>query len=139
MLPVAPDVVDLTIRALLGQPAVTALVGTRVYDRVAGSVYPLLVVGVVDFAPTAEPRRTVTLVQVDCWGRGGDPAQATQASLLARTVAAVAPDLRGAWPPAAGYIVAAYLDRMLPQPDTTTGRARWLVQLEVTTATMEEQ
>lgn len=138
-LPLTPDPADLLIRALLAQPTIAALVGTRVYDRVAGTVWPMLVVGTVSETPDVEPRVTSALMQVDCWGRGGGPSDVAEARLLARTVRAACPDLRGPRPPAAGSIAVAAFDLLLPQPDTTTGRARFVVQISLTITTTEEQ
>jgi hypothetical protein len=130
-LPLLPNVVDLTKEALLAQASLTALVGTRVYDRVPGAPsYPLLVVTSVDEAESPEPAIGEARVQVDVWGKPMSELGAlTAARLVTRTLQSVVRDLRGTW--TAGKIVGAAHLNTIPQPDPDTGRTRFIVDLQI--------
>lgn len=129
-LPLLPDVVDVTITALLAQPAVTALVSTRIYGQLpATPTWPLLVVSTVDDDEGGDPYLGLARVQVDCWGAGPSAADVAQARLLARSVRSVARDLKGTY--AGGTITGAAPALFLAQPDPQTGRARFVVDLNV--------
>lgn len=133
-LPLQPDPVALAIQAYRGQASITALVVQRIYDRIPGSPsWPLIVVGLVSQAPLTEPGWVTALLQLDVWGNGPGPADAAAALTVARTVWAATPDLHGNWP-GFGAVAQAYPSLLLPQPDTTTGRARYIVQTELTCA-----
>lgn len=130
--PLQPDVIGLAIQAYRGQVSVTALVAQRIYDRIPGTTtWPLVVVGLVSQAPLTEPGWVSALLQLDVWGNGPGPADAAAALTVARTVWAATADLHGSW---AGYggVAQAYPSLLLPQPDPTTGRARYIVQAEIT-------
>lgn len=128
--PLLPDTVAVVRDALLGQSSISALVGTRIYDRVpAGSpTWPLLVVDTVDEAET-EWHTLQGRVQLDVWGVGPSSDDEQQARLLARTIIAAIRDMRGTW--ASGRIVNTGLLNMLPAPDDETGRARFVIDLFV--------
>lgn len=130
-LPLDPDVVALTKEALLAQPSVTALVSTRIYDRLPGSpTYPLLVVTSVDGSESDEPVIGEDRVQIDVWGRPLAELNArTDARTLAATVKSVVRDLRGTW--TAGKIVNSAHLNTVPQPDDTSGRTRYIVDLQI--------
>lgn len=130
--PLLPDTLDLARTALLAQPSLTALVGTRILPRIPASpVWPLLVLTVVDSGElewhTGEAR-----VQVDVWGAGGQDADWQAVYTIARTLVSVARDLRGAYGP--GRIANSAPASTVPQPDQTTGRARLVVDLILHTA-----
>jgi hypothetical protein len=122
-----PDALALTREALLAQSSLTALVGTRIYDRIPGTpTWPLLVLTVIDEVElewhTGQPR-----VQVDVWGAGSTATDAANALTIARTVRSVTRDLRGSW--TAGDISNAAPSTIVPAPDQTTGRARYVIDL----------
>ena len=129
--PVLPDVLAVMCQALLAQPAVTALVGTRISDRIPDSpVWPLIVVSVIS-DQEREWHTGLSRVQVDVWGSGptsGDKAtvRAVYAALLS-----VARDLRGAWP--AGRISNSAIINGVMLPDPDTGRQRIAVDFHIET------
>jgi hypothetical protein len=126
-----PDALAVTREALLAQSSLTALVGTRIYDRIPGNpVWPLLVLTVVDEVEL-EWHTGNARVQVDVWGAGNTSADAQQAQTVARTVRAVTRDLRGSW--TAGDISNAAPAVTIPAPDETTGRARFVIDLLIET------
>lgn len=128
-----PDVVALAITALRAQTAVTALVSQRVYSRIPASpTWPLLVVSTVDEGEAGEPIVGASRVQVDCWGGGNGADYDQQARALGRTVRSVTRDLVGSY--TGGSIVACSPELMIPAPDSDTGRARFIVDLSITTA-----
>lgn len=125
--PVLPDALAVAREGLLAQSTLTALVGTRIYDRIPASpTWPLLVLSVVDDLEL-EWHTGVARVQVDVWGAGSSPTDAAQALSIARTVRSVARDLRQSW--AAGDISNAAPGTILPAPDPETGRARYVIDL----------
>lgn len=130
--PLLPDVVSLTITGLLAQPAVTAIVGTRIYDRIPASpTYPLLSVVVVSDDEAAEAALGFARVQVDCWGRGSSQSNAQEARNLALTVRSVTRDLRGTY--SGGAISAAAPAPFVTAFDPDTGRARFIIDLFIET------
>lgn len=133
-LPLQPDIVALTREALLAQSTLTAQVSTRIYDRLPGSaaqVYPLLVVTSVDSGESDEPTIGDARVQVDVWGRPLAEVNArSQAWTVTATLISVIRDLRGTW--TAGKIVNSALLNTIPQPDDTSGRTRYIVDLQIT-------
>jgi hypothetical protein len=132
-LPLLPDVVDLAITGLAAQPSITALVSSRVYSRIPGTpTWPLLVVSTVDEGEAGDPGLGESRVQVDCWGAGNGPGYDQQARLLARTVRAVARDLVGSYV-GKGSITGCAPGLIVPAPDGDTGRARFIVDLLLTT------
>jgi hypothetical protein len=71
---------------------------------------------------TGQPR-----VQVDVWGAGSTATDAANALTIARTVRSITRDLRGTW--TAGDISNAAPSTIIPAPDQTTGRARYVIDL----------
>lgn len=130
-LPLQPDIVALTKEALLAQSSLTALVSTRIYDRLPGApTYPLLVVTSVDGGESPEPAIGESRVQVDVWGRPlADLNARTQAWTITATVLSVVRDLRGTW--TAGKIVNSAHLNTIPQPDEASGRTRYIVDLQI--------
>lgn len=131
-IPLLPDPVALTIQALLAQTSLTALVGTRMYDRIPGNpTWPLLVVSAVSDDEERDPALGAARVQVDCWGAGNSPGDTATAQTIARTVRSTARDLAGTY--AAGMLVDCSPALFAPAPDPTTGRARFVADLLLTT------
>lgn len=123
-----PDLVAVTIQALSAQPSLTALVSTRVYDRLpATPTWPLLVVNTVDEGET--PFAGIARVQVDVWGAGPTSTDEEATRTIARTLVSVSRDLRGNY--AAGHISNSGHLNTVPLPDPTTGRARFAVDLDI--------
>jgi hypothetical protein len=129
--PTLPDTIAVVREALLAQTPITALVAGRIYDRIpAAPTWPLLVLDTVDEAEV-DWYRWQARVQVNCWGPGPSSADEQAARVLAMTVVAVSRDLRGPW--TAGHIVNTWQVNMIPAPDDTTGRARFVVDVMVET------
>jgi hypothetical protein len=127
--PVVADPVVAVRTALAAQSAVTALVAQRIYYAIPGTAtYPLLVVSLVD-EDEIRPEAVSARVQVDVWGMGGSPQQVIDAKAIAAVLRSVARDLRGAW--AGATISSAVAGQVVPNPDTTTSRARFVVDLQV--------
>jgi hypothetical protein len=131
-LPVLPDVVDLAITALAAQSTVTAISPRIVSRTTSTSVYPLYEVFVVDTGEAGDPVLGESRVQVNCWGGGNGPSFDQQALLMARTVRSVSRDLKGTY--TGGTIVRCWSELAIPGPDATTGRARFIVDLLITSA-----
>lgn len=129
--PVLPDSLALAREALLAQSSLTALVSTRIYERIPASpTWPLLVASIVDDLEL-EWHTGQARVQVDVWGAGSSPTQAAEALNITRVVRAVARDLRGSW--TAGDVASAAPGIIIPAPDPDTGRARYLIDLLIQT------
>lgn len=127
-LPLLPDPVELTRLGLVAQPAVTAFVAARVHDRIPSSpVYPLIRLDLISDDEERDPSLGFARVQAGCWGTGAGPNDTAAAQQLARTIRAAARDLQGTY--AAGVIVSCSPGLIVPAPDPTTGRARFLVDL----------
>lgn len=125
-----PDPVAAVREALLAQASITALVSTRIYDRIpATPTWPLLVVSSVDDDEAGGPENLQARVQVDCWGQSGNQTDTAQARLIVRTVRSVSRDLAGTWP--AGKIRSAVGQTTIPSPDPESGRARFFIDLLV--------
>lgn len=125
-----PDVVAVIRQALLAQSSITALVSTRIYDRIpAMPTWPLLVVTTVDEDEVEGPENLQGRIQIDCWGQSGNETHTAEARLIARTVRSVSRDLAGTW--TGGKVRAAVAQIALPSPDPITGRARFIVDLLV--------
>lgn len=129
MLPLLPDTVAVVRDAWLAQPSVTAIVGGRVSARINGTVWPQLIVSTVDDGEAADPTLGVARVQNDCWGAGATDADTAAARLLARTLRAAARDLKGTYP--SGTVVDCAPLLFIAAPDPTTGRARFILDLQV--------
>lgn len=132
-LPLLPDPVELARLALRAQPSVTALVADRIADRTPGGqvAYPRIRLNLISDDEERDPSLGYARVQADCWGDGDDPDATAAALALARTVRAVARDLQGTY--AAGVIASCDPGLIIPAPDPTTGRARYVVDLLLTT------
>ena len=86
-LPLYPDTVSVVREALLAQPSITALVGTRIYARIpTAPVWPLIVVGTVDDTEAPDPILGESRIQLDVWGAGGTDSNTQQARLIARNL-----------------------------------------------------
>jgi len=119
-----PDVDAALISFLANHASLTSLHGGRVGTKL-GTAFPAVRVTNLG-AQWSQPWETRPEFQVECWGDTQG-----EANLLARTVRAVIPELRG--PVASGYVTAAIttLDpRWMPDPDTN--RPRYLMQAEIT-------
>lgn len=127
--PVLADPVVAVRTALVAQPTLTALVAQRIYYAIPGTAtYPLLVLSLVD-EDEIRPETLSARVQVDVWGAGGSNQQVIDAKAVAAVLRSVARDLRGTWGPAT--ISSAVAGQVVPNPDTTTSRARFVVDLQV--------
>jgi len=127
--PVLADPVVAVRAALVAQPSLTALVAQRIYYAVPGTAtYPLLVLSLVD-EDEIRPETLSARVQVDVWGAGGSQQQVIDAKAVAAVLRSVARDLRGTW--GAATISSAVAGQVVPNPDTTTSRARFVVDLQV--------
>lgn len=138
--PVIADPVIAARNALAAQSAITALVGQRIYYAIPAPVggveptYPLLVLSLVD-DDELRPETLTARVQVDVWGTGSDNFALLDCKKIAATVRSVARDLRGAWPDSLGgptaYISNSVAGQIIPNPDSTSGRARFVVDLQL--------
>jgi len=135
--PVLPDPVVAARTALIAQPTLTALVAQRVYYAVpspwpqAGSPLvdlPVLVLSLVD-DDELRPETLIARVQVDVYGAGGNKQEVIDCKAIAAVVRSVARDLRGTWGAAA--ISNSVAGQIIPNPDTTSGRARFIVDLQL--------
>ena len=129
--PTLPDTIELVREALLAQSAITAMVGTRIYDRVPASpAWPLIVLDTVDESEI-EWHTWQARVSVNVWGAGPTSNDEANARTIARAIVAYSRDLRGGW--TAGHIRACWHIVTVPAPDETTGRARFVVDVMVET------
>ena len=127
--PVIADPVVAVRAALVAQPALTALVAQRIYYAIPGSpTYPLLVLTLVD-EDEVRPEAVVARVQADVWGAGGSTQQVIDAKAIVAVLRSVARDLKGSW--SGATISNAVAGQVVPSPDTTTSRARFVVDLLV--------
>lgn len=108
---------------LRAHPALSPLHGGRVGTRLSG-VYPAIRLARLG-SPARERWEDRPTVQVECWAD-----EQAHADLLARTVVAVMPEVLGAH---AGGVVSGWEITLGPlwSPDPTTGRARYLVDLQL--------
>lgn len=133
--PVLPDSMVAARVALLAQSSLTALIGQRIYEAIPSDpppTYPLLVVSLVD-DDELRPETLIARVQVDVWGAGKSVADVRQCKAIAAVVRSVARDLQGAWAWTGGSatISLSVAGQIIPNPDTTSGRARFIVDLEL--------
>lgn len=138
--PIIADPVIAARNALVAQSAITALVAQRVYYAIPAPVggveptYPLLVLSLVD-DDEFRPETLTARIQVDVWGKGTSTQDTLDCKKIAATVRAVARDLRGTWPDALGGPTAAISNsvagQIIPNPDSTSGRARFVVDLQI--------
>lgn len=125
--PLLPDPTVVARAALLAQSAVTALVTTRIHFAIPSTpTWPLLIVSLVD-DDELRPETLQVRVQVDAWGNGNTVQDVLDSKTLAATVRSVARDLNGDWP--TGKVRGCVAGQVIPNPDTTNGRARHIVDL----------
>ena len=125
--PVLPDPVIAARTALLAQSTLTALVSTRIYYAIpATPTWPLLVLSLVD-DDEVRPEALTARVQVDIWGVGNTTQDVLDCKAIAAVVRSVARDLKGTWGGASIY--SAVAGQIIPNPDTTSGRARHIIDL----------
>jgi Protein of unknown function (DUF3168) len=127
--PVLADPVVAVRAALAAQSTLTSLVAQRIYYAIpATPTYPLLVLTLVD-SDEIRPDTLGARVQVDVWGSGGSNQQVIDTHAIAAVIRSVARDLKGSWSGAS--ISNAVAGQVIPNPDTTTSRARFVVDLQV--------
>jgi Protein of unknown function (DUF3168) len=125
--PVLPNPKVAARTGLLAQAALTALVSTRIYYAIpANPTYPLVVLSIVD-ADELRPETLTARVQADVWGNGNDTQAVLDCEAIAAVIRSVARNLVGTWGGAS--ISNAVAGQAIPQPDSTTGRARTIVDL----------
>jgi hypothetical protein len=130
--PVLPNPKVAARTALLAQTALTALVATRIFYAIPGPVggveptYPLVVLSIVD-ADELRPETLTARVQADIWGRGKETQDTLDTEAIAAVLRSIARNLVGTWGPAS--ISSSVAGPAIPQPDSTTGRARTVVDL----------
>lgn len=125
-IPVLPDSTVAARTALLAQATVTSLVGQRIYYAIPSTpVFPLLVLSLVD-DDELRPETLTARVQVDVWGNGNTTQDVLDCKAIAAAVRSVARDLKGSWPARISNSVAG---QIVPNPDDTSGRARFIVDL----------
>lgn len=131
--PVLPDSTVAARTALLAQPAITALVGQRIHYAIpATTIYPILVLSLVD-DDELRPETLIARVQVDVWGEGNTTQNVLDCKAIAAVVRSVARDLRGTWSGTWGTasISNSVAGQIIPNPDDTSGRARFICDLEL--------
>lgn len=130
--PVLPDPLLAARTALLAQTAVTtSSVGTRIHFAIPETTtYPIWVLSLVD-DDELRPETLTARVQVDVWGDGNTPDDLVATKASASVLRSVARDLRGAWSGSWGTasISNSVAGQIIPNPDTTGGRARYIVDL----------
>ena len=75
------------------------------------------------------PEMLVARVQVDVWGTGGTTQETLDCKAIGAVLRSVARDLTGVW--AGATISNAVAGQIIPSPDTTTGRTRFVVDLQI--------
>lgn len=122
-----PDAEALFGAFLRAQPAVSALVGTRASTRIADvPIWPLVRISRVG-GTQGQRWEDRPRLSAECWADLNDQAGA---SLLARTVVAVLPDIRGRYAVQAGYVVSYELVLgPLWSPDPVSNRPRYIVDV----------
>lgn len=133
--PIMPDPVVVARTALLGQSTLTAVVSQRIHQAIPSDpppTYPLLVVSLVD-DDEERPEAMVARVQVDVWGKGKSVVDLNECRALANIVRSVARDMKGAWSGAWGSasITLAAPGQIIPNPDETSGRSRFICDIEI--------
>lgn len=127
--PVLPNPKVATRTGLLAQSALTALVDQRIYYAIpANPTYPLIVLSIVD-ADELRPETLTARVQADVWGSGGSTQDTLDTEAIAAVLRSVARNLVGTWGSAS--ISNAVAGQAIPQPDSTTGRARTIVDIQI--------
>lgn len=132
--PVLPNPKVVARTALLAQSALTALVVQRIYYAIPAPVggveptYPLVVLSIVD-NDELRPETLTARVQGDIWGKGNSTQDVLDVEAIAAVLRSVARNLVGTW--TEGTIGNAVAGQAVPQPDSTTGRARTIVDLQL--------
>lgn len=127
MTDVLPDATVVAREAMLAQTLITGEVGTRIrYAVPETETYPLLVLTSVD-DDELRPETLTVRVQVDVWGKGASTQDTLDCNRIARKIRASARDLNGDW--ANGKIRGCVAGQIVPNPDTTSGRSRFVVDL----------
>ena len=125
--PVLPNPKVAARTGLLAQSALTALVDQRIYYAIpANPVFPLVVLSIVD-ADELRPETLTSRVQADVWGNGNSTQDVLDTEAIVAVLRSVARNLVGTWGGAA--ISNAVAGQAIPNPDSTTGRARTIVDL----------
>jgi hypothetical protein len=122
--------------ALLAQPTLTALVASRIYYAIPGTWpkdgngvdLPLIVLSIVD-ADELRPETLTARVQGDIWGAGNSTQNVLDCEAIAAVFRSVARDLVGTW--GGATISMSVAGQAIPNPDSTSGRARTIVDLEL--------
>lgn len=132
--PVLPNPKVAARTGLLAQAALAALVATRIYYAIPAPVggveptFPLIVLSIVD-ADELRPETLTARVQADVWGAGNSTQDVLDCEAIAAVLRSVARNLVGTWGGAS--ISNAVAGQAIPNPDTTTGRARVVVDLQL--------
>lgn len=139
-IPVIADPVLAARNALLAQTALTAIVAQRIYLAIPGPVngveptWPLVVLTLID-EDELRPETLTARIQADVWGAGGSTQDGIDCKRIAAAIRSVARDLRGIWPDPLGGPTAqignAVAGQIIPQPDSLSGRARFIVDLQL--------
>jgi len=129
MTPVLPNPKVAVRSGLLAQTALTTLVDQRIYYAIpATPVYPLIVLSIVD-SDELRPETLTARVQADVWGKGNSTQDTLDTEAIVAVIRSVARNLVGTWGGAS--ISNAVAGQAIPQPDSTTGRARTIVDLQL--------
>lgn len=127
--PLLPDAIVATRTALLAQTPVTALVSTRIYYAIpAAPTWPLLVLSLID-DDELRPETLTARVQVDAWGASNTTVDVINCKAIVAAIRSVARDLRGTW--GGVQISNAVAGQVVPNPDPTSGRARFICDLQL--------
>lgn len=132
--PVLPNPKVAARTGLLAQAPLTALVATRIYYAIPAPVggveptFPLIVLTNVD-AEELRPETLTARVQADVWGAGNATQDVLDCEAIAAVLRSIARNLVGTWGGAA--ISSAVAGQAVPNPDSTTGRARTIVDLQL--------
>lgn len=130
--PLTPDAEHVFGAFLRSHTAITALVGKRSSESLSGA-YPAIRYSLLPGDGDDTEAGDLPELQVECYADDRPTARR-----IARTVRAVLPDLMGARPVAGAYVVGATLT--LPPfyaADPPTGRARYLLQVQLITYAVE--
>jgi hypothetical protein len=126
---VLPDLDAALVAFLRDHPSLAPLHGGRVSVRMpSGAAAALRVTSIGGFQDA--PWEGFSEYQIECWGPGVDDAAYQAAHMLARTVIAAVYDMPG--PVTGGRVTSAVPTlRPLESPDADTGRARYIVQVQI--------
>jgi hypothetical protein len=133
-IPVLPNPKILARTALLAQTPLTALISQRIYYAIPAPVggveptYPLIVLSIVD-SDELRPETLTARVQADIWGKGNSTQDGLDSEAIAAVLRSVARNLVGTW--TGGTIGNAVAGQAVPQPDSTTGRVRTIVDIQL--------